>query len=105
MINRLLSLAVICSATFLIGCNSLDMHASYDYKPALYPAVRSDCRGIFGSQVWSEPFGPIVFGYLLIDMPFSLVVDTLYVPADAIAAASYKQPAPGPTVQTDNIAK
>lgn len=61
-------------------CTSLDVHSEVERKPYLYPGVREDFREI--RRVWSGPFFFLVC-YNVVDMPFSFVIDTLYLPFDA----------------------
>lgn len=92
---------VFCAA-FLAGCSSLNYHAEHR-PPRIYPGVHEDFVGIAKTNE-AAPFGAVAVGYAVVDMPFSFVVDTLYLPADIIAVARYKPSDQYSTSGTNNIA-
>jgi uncharacterized protein YceK len=81
MLSRFKVILLTFSGAFLVGCSSLEVHSAWDRKPHLYPGVREDVDEI--ARLWSGPFGFCLVWIPVIDMPFSFVVDTLYLPFDA----------------------
>lgn len=93
-------LTLICLSAFIVGCQSLNYHASGD-KPRIYPGIRIDYAGITEAHS-TGMYAPFIFGDSLIDMPFSFVVDTLYLPDDVIEVARFKHGGP-PTPADTNM--
>lgn len=104
MKNTIGFFATLSCAALLVGCASLNYHSHVQTgmeDPRIYPGLREDCVGI--ATAHSELFGPLVFGYCLVDTPFSFGVDTLYLPEDIIETARYKQPDQTATNATKNM--
>jgi len=84
-----------CCVLSLEGCTSMITHGENreERRAALYPGVRADC------QYWGL-FPP----YYLTDLPFSAVVDTLWLPYDVIAVACFKHGISTTTTKTNDTA-
>lgn len=86
---------LVCWCAFLVGCNSLNWHANDEYlsegqRPRVYPGVSADCEGLAKAHS-TGMYAPFIFTYSAVDMPFSLIVDTLYVPSDMVAVNQQKK--------------
>jgi uncharacterized protein YceK len=102
MMNRFRLFVLIYFSAFLGGCSSLNYHAN-GYESHIYPGTRGDCAGIANAHS-TGMYAPWLFGYSVIDMPFSFVVDTLYLPSDIYDVEHHKHQERNPTVETNNIA-
>ena len=100
--NRLKLFLLICFPAFLSGCNSLDYHANGE-ESRVYPGTREDSAGLAKAHS-TRMYAPWIFGYSVIDMPFSFVVDTIYLPSDIYDVEHQKHQERNPTVETNNIA-
>ena len=73
--NRVVIIALI--SLFLSGCGTFASRDPFFNKPGVYPATRFDVDGIRELEL---PY-PV---FLVLDMPISLVTDTLLIPYDLL---------------------
>ena len=111
IVKKLMLFVRVCFAAILVGCSSLNHHSDVQggmEAPRVYPEVRKDIGYMVnarsaGGDGYSPILAPFLIGYSVIDIPFSFVVDTLYLPSDAFEVGYSKQKESAPTGQTNNI--
>jgi uncharacterized protein YceK len=110
MAKKLIRFVPICFAAILGGCSSLNYHSDVQAgmeAPRVYPGIRKDCTLIVNPQslsdMWAPIFWPFTFGYGVLDMPCSFVVDTLYLPYDIYQVASCPRSVDSHSSETNNV--
>ena len=68
------------------GCATYQVRFEGTDQSGYYPAMREDCRAIsyFGDQSWDGLFATLFAPCIILDMPFSIVSDTILLPCDLV---------------------
>ncbi len=78
-------------------------HSNPNVKPSVYPGVKMDCDNI--GSAWSgrgNQYGglrPLLSVPLIVDLPFSFVLETLLLPFDVVWVATSKEADHNPAVE------